>query len=93
MDYTSDSDISDNTCELVSQGLASVKRKRFSAAAQVERIRDRAPVPNIDTSNIRSPLQREVVNDETSTHGFFSTDREIVNGQNRNIYLNKEACI
>jgi len=86
MDYNSDSDISDDTRDLVSQGLASVKRKRFSTAALAERIglRDRAPVPNMDTSNVRSPLRREAVNDDTSTHGLYSTDKEIVNGQNCN---------
>jgi len=75
MNYTSDSDISDNTRELVSQGLASVKRKRFSRTSRVERIRDRVLVHNMDTSNVRSPLRHEAVNDETSTHGLFSTDR------------------
>jgi len=84
MDYTSDSDISEDTRDLVSQGLASVNRKRFSTASQVEPIRDRAPVPNMDTSNVRSPLRRQAVNDDTSIHGLFSNNREIVNGQNRN---------
>jgi len=70
MDYTSDSDISDDTRDLVSQGLASVKRKRFSTASQIEHERDRVSVPNIDTSNVRSPLQREVANVDTSTHGL-----------------------
>jgi len=65
MDYTSESDISDNTRELVSQGLASVKRNRFNTASQLERERDRVSVPNMDTSNVRSPLRREAVNDET----------------------------
>jgi len=96
MDYTSDSDISDDTRDLVNQGLASVKRKRFSTAALAERIRDRAPVPNMDTSNVRSPLRREAVNDETSTHGLFFIDREIVNGQNRNnsaTQCDSDACL
>jgi len=39
----------------------------------------------MDTSNVRPPLRREDVNDETSTHGLFSNNRKIVNGQNRNI--------
>jgi len=58
MDFTSDSDISEDTRDLVSQGLASVKRKRFSKASQVERERDRVSVPNMETSNVRSPLRR-----------------------------------
>jgi len=87
MDYTSDSDISEDTRELVSQGLASVRRKRFNTTSQEEYIRERGLVPNMDTSNVRSPLRHKAVNDDTSTHGLFSTDREIVNGQNRNIYI------
>jgi len=84
MDYISDSDISDDTRDLVSQGLASVKRRRSSTTSQIVHERDRVSVPNMDTSNVRSPLRREAVNDETSTHGLFSARREIVNGQNRN---------
>jgi len=84
MDYTSDSDISENNRDLVSQGLASVKRKRFNTASQVERIRERAPVSNMDTSNVRSPLRPEAVNGDTSIHGLVSADREIVNGHNHN---------
>jgi len=85
MDYTSDSDISEDTRELVNQGLASVRRKRFNTASQEERIRERGLIPNMDTSNVRSHMRREAVNGETSTHGLIPTDREIVSGQNRNI--------
>jgi len=91
MDYTSDSDISENNRDLVSQGLASVKRIRFSTASQVERIRDRVPLPNMDTSNVRSPLRREAVNDDTSIHGLVY-DREIVNGQNLNNKTKRALC-
>jgi len=81
MDYTSDSDISENTRDLVSQGLVSAKRKRFNTASQ---IRERVPVPNMDTSSVRSPLRREAVIGDTSIHGLILPDRESVNGQNRN---------
>jgi len=84
MDYTSDSDVSENTRDLVSQGLASVKRKRFSTASQPGRIRESVSVPNMDTCNVRSPLWREAAIGETSIHGLVSTDREIGNGQNHN---------
>jgi len=84
MDYTSDSDVSENTRDLVSQGLASVKRKRFNTVSQIERIRNRVPVHNMDTSNVRSPLRREAVNTDTSIHGLVSAGRKIANDQNRN---------
>jgi len=74
MDYTSDSDISEDTRDLVSQGLASVKRKRFSTASQVGRISERLSIPNMDTSNVRSPLWREATIGDTSTHGLVSTE-------------------
>jgi len=38
----------------------------------------------MDTSIVRSPLRREAINDETSTHGLFYNNKEIVNGQNPN---------
>jgi len=37
MEYTSDSDVSEDTQELVRQGLASVKRKRMTTSLRLER--------------------------------------------------------
>jgi len=93
MDYTSDSDISEDTKDLVSQGLASVKRKRLITASYTGRIRERISVPNMDTSNVRSPLWREAATGDTSIHGLVSTDRKIVNGQIHNIYMNIKGHI
>jgi len=84
MDYTGDSDIREDTRDLVCQGLASVKRKRVITASQSERIRERISVPNMDNSNVRHPLWREALIGDTSTHGLTSTGRGIVNGQNHN---------
>jgi len=84
MDYTSDSDVSDGTKELVRQGLASVQRKRTSAASQPDRVYGRFPVPDTDNHNIRYPLSPDEINGAASTHGLSILAKEIVNGQNRN---------
>jgi len=70
MDYTSDSDISEDTRDLVSQGLESVKRKRSSTTSQLAHEHDRVSVPNMDTSHVRSPLRREAVNND-NPRSFF----------------------
>jgi len=84
LDYTSDSDISDDTRELVRQGLATVKRKRKTVASRTERLHERLSIPDIDTSQIRHPLRYEGLIGATSTQGLNMTDREICNGQNYN---------
>jgi len=84
MDYTSDSDVSDGTRELVRQGLASVRRKRASAASQPDHVYGRLPVPDTDNYNIRHP---DGINGAASIHGLNILAKEIVNGQNRNISI------
>jgi len=86
MEYTSDSDVSDDTRDLVQQGLATVKRKRLTEASQSEKIRERAFVPNMDISRIRHPLHLEGLNGATSIHGLDSVGRGLANGQN-NIHI------
>jgi len=85
-DYTSDSDISEDTRDLVRQGLASVKRKRRVTMSRMGHLSEQNPVHNMDTSSIRSQLRREAVNSDTSTHGNIIIDRVISNAQNHNIY-------
>jgi len=41
MEYTSYSDVNEGTCDLVRQGLASVKRKRVVGVLQPERLHER----------------------------------------------------
>jgi len=60
-DYTSDSDLSDETRELVNRGLASVKRKRRTSTAQLDDARGRFMDSNMDTSNVRHPSGRVVL--------------------------------
>jgi len=84
MDYTSDSDVSDDTQELVKRGLASVRRKRTTTTLQPERVNEHFSVHNMDNCNIRHPLYQDGVNGATSTHGLNIVVKEVVNGQNRN---------
>jgi len=86
MDYTTDSDVSEDTQELVRQGLASVKRKSVTVPLHPERTRERLSVINMDTSNIRHPLCQESSNGATSTHGLNIEGRKIAKGQNHNIH-------
>jgi len=83
-DYTSDSDISEDTRDLVKQGLASVKRKRRVATSRIGRLVEQAPVRNMDIPSVRSQLRREAVNSDTSTHGNLIIDRAMSNAQNHN---------
>jgi len=84
MDYTSDSDVSEDTQELVRQGLASVKRKRVTMSLRPERPPERLSVSSMDTSNIRHPLCPEGPNGATLTHGLNIASRKIAIGQNHN---------
>jgi len=84
MDYTSDSDVSDGTKELVRQGLASVRRKRTSTASRPDRVYGRFPVPDTDNYNIGHPLCPDGINGAASIHGLYIVAKKIVNGQNRN---------
>jgi len=58
MDYTSDSDLSDDTRELVNQGLASVKRKRRVNITQTAGGYDRFSDSIMDSSNVRHPFAK-----------------------------------
>jgi len=70
MKYTSDSDVSDGTRDLVRQGLASVKRKRVVVALQPEHPSERLSVSNMDTSHILHPLYQDGLIGAASTRVF-----------------------
>jgi len=84
MEYTSDSDVSEDTQELVRQGLASVKRKRMIPSIRPERPRERQAVSNMDISSIRHPLYPEGLNGVSSTHDSNIATREIAIDRNHN---------
>jgi len=85
MEYTSDSDLSDDTRELVNKGLASVKRKRRTTMTQSNGVHERFLASNIDTSNVRHPIGRGVPFGDTSIHGLAAADVETANSQNHSI--------
>jgi len=85
MEYTSASDLSEDTRDLVSQGLANVKRKRKTVTAQSDGVHERFLDPNMDIFSVRHPSRREVSIGDTSTHGLATTGRETIISQNHNI--------
>jgi len=87
MDYPSDSDVSEDTRDLIDQGLASVKRKRLNTTSRTKRTSERISVPNMDTTSVRHPLRQENTTGATSTHGLDIAGREMAIGQNYNIAL------
>jgi len=84
MDYTSDSDLSDDTRDLVSRGLASVKRKRRIVTTQSDGVHDRFSESNMDTSNVRHPSWCGVSIGDTSTHGLATASVETAISQKHN---------
>jgi len=87
MEYTSDSDLSEDTQDLVIQGFASVKRKQRIVTAQSDGVRERFPDSNMDISSVRHPSWRGVSIGDTSTHGLATTGIETVISQNHNTVL------
>jgi len=85
MEYTSDSDLSDDTRDLVSRGLASVKRKRRILRTQSDGVRERFSDSNMETSNVRHPSWRGVSIGDNSTHGLAAAGVETAINQNHNI--------
>jgi len=69
MYYTSDSDLSDDTRELVNQGLASARRRRRVNITTMTGVQDRISGSIMDTSNVRHPLRHEASIGDTSIHG------------------------
>jgi len=84
MEYTSDSDLSDDTRDLVRRGLASVKRKRRILTMQSDDVRDRFLDSNMNTSNVCHLSRRTVSIGDTSTHGLTTAGDETANSQNQN---------
>jgi len=93
MDYTSDSDLSDDTRDLVNRGLASVRRKRRTHVTQTDGVHGRALDSIMDTSNVRHPLGRIVSIGDISTHGLSMTGVETVISQNHNSYTFEYRCL
>jgi len=88
MEYTSDSDLSEDTRDLVIQGFASVKRKQRIVAAQSDRVREGFLDSNMDIPSVRHLSWRGALNGDTLTHGLGTTGIETVTSQNYNNMIN-----
>jgi len=84
MDSPYDSDMREDTRELVEQGLVINHRKYSSRAERTSSDRGLAPTRNMDTSSVHYPLTQIVSAGTTSTQGLTPVCRNIVSGQNRN---------
>jgi len=91
MEYTSDSDVSEDIKELVDQGFTSVRRKRIKVVTKVDGVRERRSVPS-PTSSVRHQVWPEEPIDDTSTHGLNPIMKEIVTGQNYNTIIMSYNC-
>jgi len=84
MYYTCDSEVSDDTRELIEQRLASARRRRVTIAPQSDNVRHRASVHDMDISSVQHPSSSHASNGDGSTHGLTPTCRELVGGQSHN---------
>jgi len=92
MEYTSDSDVSDDTRELVSQGLASARRKRSNVRSNIDSVTQRRLVLNTDTSSVRHPVWTENIDDAASTRELDTLRGVINTSQNHNSTMNICKC-
>jgi len=82
-----DSDMSEDTRELVEQGLAISRRNRGSRAEQPLEVRVMAPTRNMDISNVRYPPTSSASAGTTLTQKTAPVACESVAGASRNIYI------
>jgi len=92
-DYTSDSDVSEDTRELIDQGLASVRRKRVKLSARPESISHRRLVPNTDIPSVRHQILLENSIDAASTRDLNQSGRRIDASQNHNNVIPRTKCM
>jgi len=85
MEYQYDSDISEDTRDLISRGLATDTRKYSDRTELRKSERDFAPARNMNVSHIRLPLAHIVQTEEPSTRGLNMAYGDNVKGQNYNI--------
>jgi len=82
-----DSDMSEDTRELVKQGLAISRKKHSNRANRSCEEESTAPVCNSDIVNVHYPLVQIVPAGKTSTHGRIPRSGEMIAGQIRNIVI------
>jgi len=82
--YTSDSDLSEDTRDLVNRGLATVRRKWRIIASQSEGVCERFLDSNMDIPSVRHPSGRVASIGYTLTHGLMTVGVETAISQNQN---------
>jgi len=87
MDYQYDSDISEDTRDLISRGLATDTRKYSLRPELGSSERDSALSRSMNTSHVRLPLSHIVQVEEPSARGLNMACGENVKGQNYNITM------
>jgi len=84
MESPYDSDVSEDTRDLIARGLATDNRK-YSSRAELGTVeRDLAPIRNMNTSYVRLPPAHVVQAEEPSARGLNTISVENVKGQNYN---------
>jgi len=83
-DYTSDSDVSEDTRERVNLGLASAMRKRANLSVRPDTLPQRRLVLNTDISSVRHQMLTENSIDAASTRDLNQSGRIIDISQNHN---------
>jgi len=93
MEYTSDLDVSEDTRDLVNQGLASARRKRINVVSNLDSVIQRRLVPNTDIPSVRHPPWTGNLNDAASTREPDPLKGIINTSQNHNniIRINPET--
>jgi len=87
MEYQYDSDISEDTRDLISQGLATDIRKYNMRPEIGSSERDLALHRNMNASHVRLPLSQIVPMEEPSARGLNTLCERNVVGQNHNSYM------
>jgi len=85
MESPYDSDMSDDTRDLVEQGLAINRKKYSSRAGYGTGEHGHAPNRDMDISSVRLPSAFDAIPGEPSAHGLNLTGVENVGGQKLNI--------
>jgi len=93
MESPYDSDMSDDTRELVEQGLAISHRNHSSRAERLSNDRGLAPTRNTDTFNVGYPVTLSASAGTTSTHRPAPVACESVAGAGRKIGTNQVGFV
>jgi len=92
METMYDSDVSNDTRELIARGLATDIRRYSSRVELKTSEQGLAPNRNMSTSHVRLPHAPVVLAEEPSTRGLNLTCMENFRGQNHNRIISSNNC-